>query len=339
MRTLQAELCCVAVGGGYVWAASNPDGVVWKSRRAEPSCRRSSSPSAIKRLTYADGALWAALGEDGNVVRIDPTTDATREYDVGHSVTGVDVRDGVVAAGVRESDDGRRPSRRDGDLAATSSGSVGRGDALRQWGGDGSRVHAPHLGRAAVQFHFATCARLLNYPDAEGRAGGSSRPRSPRTSRRSPTVDAPTPSGSGGVPLLSTVQRGGHGRVVQARDRARDVAEFDSVPGRLSLPRQHRRRRGLPRRHGAPYFRHLGGEATSSSIRLREPAPAFPWLAALSCAVPHETPVVPVRPRDARPFRWALLPRGAHRLACRPEAKSELRRNATAAPRRDRLHS
>ena len=59
--------------------------------------------SAVERLTYANGALWATLGESGAVARIDPTTNAVRRYDVGHFVTGVDARDGVVALGVQAS--------------------------------------------------------------------------------------------------------------------------------------------------------------------------------------------------------------------------------------------
>ena len=30
-RDLGQWLCCVAAGGGYVWAAINPGGTVWKS--------------------------------------------------------------------------------------------------------------------------------------------------------------------------------------------------------------------------------------------------------------------------------------------------------------------
>ena len=99
-RRLQAELCCVAVGGGYVWAASNPEGVVWKVTTDGTVMPTIKLSSAIKRLTYANGALWAALGDAGTVVRVDPITGATRTYDIGHSVTAVDVRDGLIAAAV-----------------------------------------------------------------------------------------------------------------------------------------------------------------------------------------------------------------------------------------------
>ena len=103
-RTLQAELCCVAAGGGYVWAASNPEGMVWKvttngSVLRDDRARR--RPSRASRTRTARSGPRSAT--KGTVVRIDPTTDETREYDLGHSVTSVDVRDGLVAAGVRHS--------------------------------------------------------------------------------------------------------------------------------------------------------------------------------------------------------------------------------------------
>ena len=54
-------------------------------------------------LTYADGAVWAANGDAGTVVRIDSTTDAARSYPLGHDLQGVAVRKGIVAVGVQPS--------------------------------------------------------------------------------------------------------------------------------------------------------------------------------------------------------------------------------------------
>ncbi len=174
MRRLQSDLCCVAVGGGFVWAGSNPEGVIWKvttDGTVLPTIRLS---APIKRLTYANGALWAALGETGTVVRIDPTTGETRPYEIGHSVTGVDVHDGLVAAAVRPGPDDVRQTIESviGDLGGDVAW-VGRkagtlfdsGAPIEPaWTGPGWDV--PQL-----QFHYATCARLLNYRDAEGDAG------------------------------------------------------------------------------------------------------------------------------------------------------------------------
>ena len=169
MRTLQAQLCCVAAGGGYVWAASNPEGVVWKVTTSGNVLPTIELRSPVRGLTYADGALWAALGEEGKAVRIDPTTDEIREFDLGHSVTSVDVRDGVVAAGVRQSVE---------DVTGDLSGEVvwvGRkGPELFDSGAPTDPAFTfPTWDAPQEMFHYTTCARLLNYPDAEGEAGGS----------------------------------------------------------------------------------------------------------------------------------------------------------------------
>ena len=57
----------------------------------------------IENLTYSDGAVWAAEGDAGTVVRIDPTTNAKRAYRLGHHLAGVAAHNGVVAVGVQQS--------------------------------------------------------------------------------------------------------------------------------------------------------------------------------------------------------------------------------------------
>ena len=166
-RVLQAQLCCVAAGGGFVWAASNPDGVIWKltpSGRVLPTIELH---APVQGFAYGDGALWAALGDRGKAIRIDPTTDEIREYTIGHSVTSVDAYDGLVAAGVRQTI---------ADMTGGLSGDVVRvgrkGPELFDSGApiDPAFV-APTWDAWQEMFHYATCARLVNYPDKEGEAG------------------------------------------------------------------------------------------------------------------------------------------------------------------------
>ena len=59
-RTLQADLCCVAVGGGYVWAATNP-----KRRRLETHERREAPADhqAFLGDRAPDLRRWGALGD------------------------------------------------------------------------------------------------------------------------------------------------------------------------------------------------------------------------------------------------------------------------------------
>ena len=210
-RILQPQLCCIAAGGGYVWAASNPDGVVWKVSTGGDVLPTITLGSAIESLIYADGAVWAALGEEGTVVRIDPTTDEIREYDLGHFVTSVDVRKGLIAAGVRQSIE---------DVAGDLSGDVVRvgrkGPELFDSGAPVEPAFTfPTWDAPQEMFHYMTCARLLNYADAEGEAGRKLVPEV--------AEDLPEVSDGGrtftfkirkGFRLLTPVERGGDGRVV-----------------------------------------------------------------------------------------------------------------------------
>ena len=57
----------------------------------------------IENVTYSDGAVWAAEGDVGTIVRIDPTTNEKRVYRLGHHLEGVAADKGVVAVGVQQS--------------------------------------------------------------------------------------------------------------------------------------------------------------------------------------------------------------------------------------------
>ena len=134
--------------------------------------------------------------------------------------------------------------------------------------------------RPQMQFHYATCARLLNYPDAEGDAGRRLVPEVaedlPERLRRRPHVHVRDPEG---LRLLAAVARAGDGRVVPARARARPLAE---VRLRAAGCAEHRRRRRLPRRQDAHVAGRLARDARSScgsTSRLRScpgspPSPA-----------------------------------------------------------------
>ena len=83
-RQLRQSPCCVAAGGGFVWVAINPDAKVWKVSTDGSVLDIIKLPASIKNVEYAEDALWVAVGEEGTVVRIDPTTNEPRTYDVGN---------------------------------------------------------------------------------------------------------------------------------------------------------------------------------------------------------------------------------------------------------------
>jgi DNA-binding SARP family transcriptional activator/ABC-type transport system substrate-binding protein len=313
-RQLQSQLCCVAAGGGYVWAASNPDGVVWKVTSNGRLLPTIELPSAVASLTFADGALWAALGERGTLVRIDPTTNAIREYALGHSVTSVDVRDGVIATGVRQSvADLTRDLKGDvvwvGRKASTLFDSGAATDPA---------FTAPTWDAPQLQFHYATCARLLNYADAEGEAG----------KRLVPEVAEAMPVVSDGGRTYTFRIRKGFGFSPPSNEEVTAESfqhaiervlspKFDYVvPQALNIVGVEEYRAGTTA--------HISGVSAEDGrlvIRLRRPAPDLPWIAALSCAVPLETPVVP----DG--VKTPVASAGPYYLAEHADSYAILRRN------------
>jgi len=289
MRQLQAQLCCVAAGAGYVWAASNPEGKIWKVAVNGSILGTINLGSPVESLTYADGALWAALGDNGTAVRIDPTTDQTRRYELGHSVTSVSAHDGLVAAGVRHSIE---------DVTGELSGDVvwiGRkGNALFDSGAPVEPAFtSPTWDAPQEMFHYVTCARLLNYADVEGDAGR----------RLVPDVAEDFPEVSDGGRAFTFRIRKGFGfsppstqdvtaeSFRHATERAVKITKLFGDP--LSPP--------LSSIVGAQdYYSgktlHISGvtaEGNELTVRFLKPEPDLPWLAAsFSCAVPVSTPVV-----------------------------------------------
>ena len=157
--------CCVVAGGGFVWGATTPDRTVWKLGRDGTVVAPIKLASAVESLTYAEGAVWAADGEAGTVVRIDPTTNATKTYTLGHDLRTVAVRKGIIAVGVQ-------PSGR--DVTADLTGRVvhvALGSNYLDWTSTDPAAAQTAFNPYQSQFHYATCAKLFNYPDASGDAG------------------------------------------------------------------------------------------------------------------------------------------------------------------------
>jgi DNA-binding SARP family transcriptional activator/ABC-type transport system substrate-binding protein len=313
-RQLQSDLCCVAVGGGYVWAASNPEGVVWKVTPDGDVLPTITLPSAVKRLTYADGALWATLWGRGTLVRIDPTTGAIRRYEVGHSLSGVDVRDGLVAVGIRESAEDAT-SDLEGDIVWVARKA---GTLFDSGSSPDPAFTAPTWDGPAEQFYYATCARLLNHPDAEGEVG---RKLVPEVAEGFPEVS------DGGRTFTFTIRKGfgfsppSHEEVTagsfrHAIERALSP-KFDYVAPEAS------NLLGLDA-YRAGKAQHIAGVSAKDDrlvIRFRKPEPALPWLAQLSCAVPLGTPVVPEGLKDPVPSA------GPYYLAQLTDSFAVLKRN------------
>ena len=278
-------MCCVAVGGGYVWAAINPERSVWKISETGRVLTAIDLPATAENLSYGDGAVWAAAGSAGRVVRIDPATNATRTYRIGHHVFGATAHGGVVVVGVQRSAQ---------DVTAGLKGRVVR-IAMKEDSLDPTDPVATQtaFNPPQVAFQYATCAKLLDYPDAEGARG---RTLAPEVAAAWPTVT------DGGRTYTFRIRRGfrfsppSHEAVTAESFRhaiERDLSPKIPGPWNFAL---------LADVVGASAYRagkapHVAGVTARGDrlvVRLVRPAPDLPARLALPkfCAVPAGTPVV-----------------------------------------------
>ncbi len=333
-RQLRQSPCCVAAGGGFVWVAINPDAKVWKVSTDGSVLDIIKLPASIKNVEYAEDALWVAVGEEGTVVRIDPTTNEPRTYDVGHSVKDVDVRNGLVAVGVRQS---------------TQDATAGlEGDIVRVARADDSlfRIGEPsadpvlftNWDDAMMQFQYATCAKLYNYRDVEGDAGKHLVPEVaagfPEVSNRGRKYririrDGYRFSPPSNEPVTAESFRHAFERSLSPKfDPNYFPPQFANILGA----------QGVRRRQDAAYLRPLRRRRRARH-QAREPGARSPRALALPvfCAVPEDTPVVP------HGLEMPIASAGPYYLAAHTESVAVLKRNpnyggsAATAPRRDRL--
>jgi DNA-binding SARP family transcriptional activator/ABC-type transport system substrate-binding protein len=160
---LRPTACCSAAGGGFVWMVGGSDATVWKfSNLANPS-----SPLASVKLAraggdiaYGDGALWATTGSAGTVTRVNPRTNVTKTFIVGHEAGVIAVRNGLIAIGVGHTAE---------DVTEELRGRVAHFVSINDWLDDTDPAVATQPWQ--WQLEYATCAKLMNYPDAPAPAG------------------------------------------------------------------------------------------------------------------------------------------------------------------------
>ena len=151
-------ICCLAAGGGYLWAAN--DAGIWKLTTDGRVLDTITTPSQTGNISFGDGALWVTNDAAGTVMRIDPRTDATSKYRVGHLLTGISIDGQTIAVSVHPTGQ---------DLLAHLSGPVLQ-VRDQDWFNhtDPAVAAAPGCGGQPweQQLQYATCARLLTFPDA-----------------------------------------------------------------------------------------------------------------------------------------------------------------------------
>jgi YVTN family beta-propeller protein len=275
----------IAVGAGGVWVADTLADSVTRIDPATGAPRTTIPVGAAPRgIAVGAGAVWVANSGDGTVSRIDPTTNHVKAtITIGGSPAGVAFAAGRVWVTVQ--------------AAAARPAPAGPGGTLRVVQEQDFNSTDPALlagyGPQAGQLAFATCAKLLDYPDTAGPAG----------TRLTPEVAASMPTVSPDRRTYTfTIRRGfafSSGQPVTARAFQRAFERYlsprmqpDGGPAvflsdivGFRAYRSHRSRRLA------------GVTATNTTLTIRtvRPAENLPARVAMPflCAVPPDTPIRP----------------------------------------------
>ncbi len=274
----------IAVGGGSVWVSDSFDDAIV---RIDPTTRAVSATVSVGRapsgVTVGGGSVWVANSGDGTVTRIDAATGRpVATIVVGGSPRSIAIGGGRAWVTV--------DTRSGPGAAATALGGTLRLDSQSD-----VDYMDPALAYTALsdQLLYATCARLLNYPDRGGGAG----------SQLIPEVAQSLPRRSADGRTYTFTIRNGF-RFSPPSDARVTAQTFKDTIERTLSPRMK-----SPVAHeyadivGASAYMagkaaHLAGVLAAGNtltIRLVAPAPDLPARIAATalCAVPSGTPIDP----------------------------------------------
>ena len=274
----------IAVGAGGVWVADSLDDTV---KQIDPNSRSVTSTISVGRspagVAVGAGSVWVADSGDGTVTRIDPRTDKVQAtITVGGSPQAITIADGRAWVTV--------------DAAAVTPGAAS-GGTLRVDSPFPVDYMDPDMDPARAytspeeQLLYATCAKLLNYPDISGVAG--------RQLKAEVASSLPTRSADGKT-YTFTIRRGF--RFSPPSDQPVTAQTFEDTIERTLNPEMRSPFAGyMTDVVGArPYMAGMAGHITGIvargnklTIRLTAPAPDFVSRIALPgfCAVPSGTPI------------------------------------------------
>ncbi len=153
----------IAVGERSVWVADTPDN---KVQAIDPTTNSGRTTIDVGRsptaLAVGAGGVWVANSGDGTVTRIDPRNDRPTTLKLGGTPAGIAVANGLVWVSVQGAGVGP------GDVLAASRTS---GTARIDLAVVDQTDPALSYNDSDWQIELATCARLVGYPDLQGRAG------------------------------------------------------------------------------------------------------------------------------------------------------------------------
>jgi YVTN family beta-propeller protein len=289
----------IAVGEGGVWVADTGDNNIV---RIDPSTSSVTTTipvgAAPMGVAIGAGSVWVANSGDGTVTRIDPKSERViATIAVGGSPQAITIVRGRAWVTV----DART-------LPPTGLAAGGGAARLDSYYDVGSMDPALAYGGLSWQLLYATCAKLLNYPDKSGPLGsqlvpevakslpvrsadGKSYTFTIRTGFRfSPPSNAPVTAQT----FKATIERS-----LNPRMRSPVAYEFRDIVGAVAYTAGK-----------APHIAGVIVRGNTLTIRLVAPAPDLPTRITepAFCAVPSDTPIDPQGVRvipSAGPYRVA----------------------------------
>jgi YVTN family beta-propeller protein len=334
----------VAAGGGAVWVADRHSGQVARIDGVTGLVKPIAVGNGPSGVAVGEGGVWVAIRWDDEVTRIDPATGAVRTtIEVGHGPIAVAIGGGAVWVAnsgdgtvsridpeanrvVDTVDIGGSPQRlvyeagkvwvsvQQAVAETARTGGTARFNAQEDVGSlDPALAYAPisstSLGRASSpswQIEYATCAKLVNYPDRPGAVGTQLVPEVAQS--------LPRPT-NGGRTYTFRMRRGfrfsppsGRPVTAQAFKHAieRSLSPEIAGPARLNIVAPTIGVGGAlddvvgAKAYEAGRAKHISGiVANGNMLSITLVAPAPDLLARLTmpffCAVPADTPVRPVQ--------------------------------------------
>ena len=159
---------CVVAGGGFGWTSDGTKGLVYKVAPDGHIAATYSTGIGTGFMAYTDGILWVANSDDGTVSGIDAVTgETTSVFSFGHPVWTMAAGNDFLLVNLGQ---GVPIEAHIDALSGTVAKFFANSGELRD------EEPALNTDPAAYQIEFATCAKLLNYPDAPAPVGLRLRP-------------------------------------------------------------------------------------------------------------------------------------------------------------------
>ena len=163
---LSLDCCSAAAGGGFGWTTDPTRGSIYKVDQSGRYETINSAPGSFIGSFDRD-TVWVGNADNGTVLGVNALTGASRTFRFDHPVQGVAAGPGVLLVTL-----GPGPTYQ--DVVASPDGKVAR--LFTQVGRLPITDPAPLWSELGFWVEFATCAKLLNYPDAAAPDGWNLQP-------------------------------------------------------------------------------------------------------------------------------------------------------------------